>query len=379
MQPLGEDRSQQRADLAGVDPLLARLLEVVAEPEVVLDLDEQVGEPDGATAGVQPAVQLGEAFRLRRVGRLGRVRLEPPPVVVERDLPVVSNTFQEAVERVREPPFQALDRRTGVDGESGTRPERLADLLPLRGRQEEGLEAAEVLRAVDGEVAGLDLVAHLEEQRALPAPTVGHAVAADERLPRRRREVERCVGRDAAATRRAVFAVDPQRRQGRRGALALFVDELHPAQKRCGETGSAPAWRSAVCSKRAFRSPRVQFARSDWSSCSCASGTVDSSRARNSSSATSGSSSTAPSRRSALNDHPVDRVALRLEHVVEAVVDSLPTAVEELGVWGAMERKVRLATAVSGVSERPELAPSDRFRYGERVASQQVDVLVAER
>ena len=49
------------------------------------------------------------------------------------------------------------------------------------------------------------------------------------------------------------------------------------------------------------------------------------------------------------------------------------------GVWGAMERKVRLATAVSGVSERPELAPSDRFRYGERVASQQVDVLVAER
>ena len=51
----------------------------------------------------------------------------------------------------------------------------------------------------------------------------------------------------------------------------------------------------------------------------------------------------------------------------------------EHGVWGAMERKVRLATAVRGVSERPELAPSDRFRYGERVASQQVDVLVAER
>ena len=30
------------------------------------------------------------------------------------------------------------------------------------------------------------------------------------------------------------------------------------------------------------------------------------------------------------------------------------------GVWGAMEQKVRLATAVSGVSERPELAPSSR-------------------
>ena len=65
--------------------------------------------------------------------------------------------------------------------------------------------------------------------------------------------------------------------------------------------------------------------------------------------------------------------------VLAKVADLAHTRVLQLGVWGAMERKVRLATAVSGVSERPELAPSDRFRYGERVASQQVDVLVAER
>ena len=50
-----------------------------------------------------------------------------------------------------------------------------------------------------------------------------------------------------------------------------------------------------------------------------------------------------------------------------------------IGVWGAMEPKVRLAIAVSGVSERPELAPGDRFGHGERVPPQQVDVLVAER
>ena len=41
-------------------------LEVAAEPEVVLNLDEQVGRPDRATAGVQPAVQFDEADRLRR-------------------------------------------------------------------------------------------------------------------------------------------------------------------------------------------------------------------------------------------------------------------------------------------------------------------------
>jgi len=90
-----EDRGEQRAHLPGVDLPLAGLLEVDAEPEVVLDLDEQVGEPDRAAAGVQPAVELGEALRLRRVGRLGRVRLQPPPVVVERDLPVVGDTLQE--------------------------------------------------------------------------------------------------------------------------------------------------------------------------------------------------------------------------------------------------------------------------------------------
>jgi len=206
---VGEDRGEQGADLAGVDLLLAGLLEVDAEPEVVLDLDEKVGEPDGAAAGVQPAVQLGEAVGLRRVGLLGRVRLQPPPVVVERDLPIVRDTPQEAVERVRQAVLQLLDRSGGVDGEASTRPERFACLLPLRGRQEEGLEAAEVLRALDGEVAGLEFVAHLEEQRTLPAAAVRHAVAVDERLQRRWREVERHIGRQAAAPRRAVFAVGP--------------------------------------------------------------------------------------------------------------------------------------------------------------------------
>ena len=48
----------------------------------------------------------------------------------------------------------------------------------------------------------LDLVAYLEEQRALPAPTVGHAVAADERQLRRR-DVERLrrAGRRGVPTR----------------------------------------------------------------------------------------------------------------------------------------------------------------------------------
>ena len=53
-------------------------------------------------------------------------------------------------------------------------------------------------------------------------------------LQRRPGEVERQMGRNAAATRRAVFAVGPRRRQYRRSSL--LVDELHPASnKRPGE------------------------------------------------------------------------------------------------------------------------------------------------
>ena len=80
-----------------------------------------------------------------------------------------------------------------------------------------------------------------------------------------------------------------------------------------------------------------------------------------------------------LRSAPGRKIVVIGNHEINAVGELEIDGFDEIGVWGAMERKVRLATAVSGVSERPELAPSDRFRYGERVASQQVDVLVAER
>ena len=166
---MGEDRGEQPHTSPGSTQLLAGLLEVDAEPEIVLDLDEQVGEADRATAGVQPAVELGEAVRLRRVALLGRVRLQSPPVVVERDLPVVSDTFQEPAERIRQARFQRLDRRVGVDGEP----------LPPR----------------------------VGQKNASNRPTFFAPSMADERLQRRRDAVQRRIGRDAAAPRDAVFAV----------------------------------------------------------------------------------------------------------------------------------------------------------------------------
>ena len=82
---MGEDRGQQRAHLPWVDPLLARLLEMDAEPEVVLDLDEQVGEPDrvsvvgclsdGGRDGVGE-LRVGAGVEQRTPERRGRFRPE---------------------------------------------------------------------------------------------------------------------------------------------------------------------------------------------------------------------------------------------------------------------------------------------------------------
>ena len=85
-----------------------------------------------ARRSVSP-VQFDEAVRLRRVGMLGRVRLQTPPVVVEHDLPVVRNTIEEPVERIRQACFQLLDRRVGINGEPGARPERGAAPRTRRG------------------------------------------------------------------------------------------------------------------------------------------------------------------------------------------------------------------------------------------------------
>jgi hypothetical protein len=73
------------------------------------------------------------------------------------------------------------------------------------------------------------------------------------------------------------------------------------------------------------------------------------------------------------------RSAMRLLGSQSHRPSATPDLTTEIGVWGAMEPKTRLRIAVSGVFERSELAPGDRFGYGERVPPQHVDVLVAER
>ena len=189
---VGEDRSEQRAYLVGLGLLLCRAQEVRAEPQVVLYLDEQVGQADGTAASIEPTAQFGEARRAFRVRWLGMVGFEPPAVVIEGDLVVIGDAVEETVEGVGQARLQLADRMIGFNRESGAGPEVVACPLPRRIGQEERPESTEVLRAVNREVAGADLVTHLEEQRALPTPTVDGAVAAHKRLQRLGHEADRC-------------------------------------------------------------------------------------------------------------------------------------------------------------------------------------------
>ncbi len=159
-------------------------------------------------------VQLGEALRLRWVGRLGRVRLQPPPIVVERNLPVVSDTFQETAPVVVSicALWPASTRRPTPRADRCRRPQ-------LAGCDHHLLEHAE---ARQGRL-------HQEERRPrrtgrIPGPRLATRMGTHQ--PDRRIPVVTC---------RPTFNVK-----------TLTV-------------GSRPL-------PQTTRSPRVQFARSDWSS-----------------------------------------------------------------------------------------------------------------
>ena len=70
-------------------------------------------------------------------GQDGAVGLQSPSVVVEADLSVAGHILEESVEGARESGLELLRRRVRFGEESGSRPEGLTGLLPLRLRQEE--------------------------------------------------------------------------------------------------------------------------------------------------------------------------------------------------------------------------------------------------
>ena len=117
-------------------------------------------------------------------------RYAPPALVVEGDLAIIGDAFEKVVEGLCQAGLELLGGLSGVGGKTGPLPEVLPYPFPLCGWQEEGLEAAEVLGAFDGQVAGPDLIAHLQEQGAFPAPPVNLAILANQRFEGFRCEVQ---------------------------------------------------------------------------------------------------------------------------------------------------------------------------------------------
>ena len=237
---------------------------------------------------------------------------------------------EETVKCARQAYFQLLQGAIGVGRKAGTCPEVVAGPLPSGIRQEERLEAAEVLRPGDGQIGGANLVDHLEEQGALPTAAVHRAVMANERTERLRDEVDREAFGQCPATVLAKLAVRTQRLERGRLAPPALVEELHPAQERRGEPAQGrmppcrfdePRW--AIAS-RPVRQLRVVFAKCLLGHHAHQSGAqfgvVD-----------AGIEQHAPEGPVSQHD-PVDGVALRLELLVQAAFDLLAIALEQLGV-----------------------------------------------
>src|SRR5450755_4257973 len=63
-------------------------------------------------------------------------------------------------------------------------------------------------------------------------------------------------------------------------------------------------------------------------------------------------------------DAPEPSNASTLEISLERSFAVSPRRTAQGGVWGATEQRVRLRIGIGGVSERPQLAPGDRFGHG---------------
>ena len=78
---VGQHDGQERAHVFRVTPAaLGRGHEVVGEAQVVIDLDEQVREPDRAHVLGQPSLQVVQPCLRRGVQRLGGIRGQVPAV-----------------------------------------------------------------------------------------------------------------------------------------------------------------------------------------------------------------------------------------------------------------------------------------------------------
>ena len=172
---------QERAHVLRVTPpALGGGHEVVGEAQVVIDLDEQVREPDRAHLLGQPFPQVAQPRLRRGVQRLGGVLGQVPAVLIHRGVGVAGRRLEEEVVGRVQPLRQMVGDVLGVGGQAGPLEEGLPERLPALLREEVVLEPAEPLAVLDREVARPQIVLELQQQGALPRLPVRLAVGHDQ-------------------------------------------------------------------------------------------------------------------------------------------------------------------------------------------------------
>ncbi len=119
---------------------------MIGEAQVVINLDEQIREPNRAHLLGQPSPQVIQPCLRRGVQRLGGIRRQVPAAFIHRGVAVAGRGVAVAGRRLEEevvgriqPLRQMIGDVLGVGGQAGPLEERLPERLPAFVREEVGV------------------------------------------------------------------------------------------------------------------------------------------------------------------------------------------------------------------------------------------------
>jgi len=167
--------------------------EVVGESEVVIDLDQQVREPDNTHVLGQPSLQVAQPCLRLGVQCLGVVGGKMPAVLIHSGVSVVWGRLEKKVVSCVQSFRRMIVNILGVGGQAGPLEEGLPKWLPSFLGEEVILEPAEPFAMLYRQVPRSQIVLKLQQQGTLPGLPVRLAVDNDKRQESLGNEVHRDV------------------------------------------------------------------------------------------------------------------------------------------------------------------------------------------
>ena len=156
--------------------------EIAGKAKLIVDFDQEVGQFHAAHVLRQPGFEVSQTVLSLLVQFLAGLGGQPPAILVNHGVAVARCRLEKALIGFAEAAREILRYLLGIGGQTRTAKKVLTYSLPTVVVDEELLQPREPFAVADREIAGLELVAQLEQQGALPGPPVNLAVVYDDGL-----------------------------------------------------------------------------------------------------------------------------------------------------------------------------------------------------